>query len=228
MRRTLIPGAVVGLVAALSLAAPAHAAPATDPAPTATVGVFHGIPNLPVDVYVGKDKVLDDFQPGTFGGPLKVPTGHYLIRVTPADATSAKEAVLKARFGFQAGRNYSVIAHLTAKGAPTLTKYRNDLSKVGHDEARVTVRHVAAAPPVRVLLDNTVAISKLKNPQEAKAVLPADTYSVKVKLAQPPRTRVFGPTDLEFKAGTNTIVYAYGSAKDGTLAFITRVLPLQS
>lgn len=227
MRRILTTGAVIGLAAALGLAGPAQAADGTKSKAPATVGVFHGIPKVPVDVYVGADKVLDDFQPGTFGGPLQLKAGKYTIRVTAADAVSAAHPLLKERFTFSSGKNYSVIAHLTQSGKPALTKYTNDLRAAKAGGARVVVRHVAAAPPVRVLADRKVVTPALRNPQQATVKAAAGTYDLKVQLAKKPRTTVLKADDVVLKAGTSTVVYAWGSAKAGTLQLTTRVLTLQ-
>ena len=226
MRRILTASAVIGLAAALGLAAPAQAAPATNPAP-ATVGVFHGIPKTPVDVYVGAEKVLDDFQPGTFGGPLQLPAGRYLVRVTAADATSPAHPLLKERFQFSSGKNYSVIAHLTQKGKPALTKYVNDLRAAKDGGARVVVRHVAAAPAVQVLVNRKAATGALKNPQQATIKASAGTVDIKVRLAAKPRTTVLKADDVKLAPQTSTIVYAWGDAKKGTLQLTTRVVALK-
>ncbi|WP_375387825.1 DUF4397 domain-containing protein [uncultured Amnibacterium sp.] len=226
MRRTIVAGAVIGLIAAIGVTAPAQASPATHPVPKATVGLFHGVPNTPVDVYLGKTRIADDFQPGTFVGGLQVDGGTYTVRITAADATSWKHPIVKSRVSFKGGKNYSVIAHLTKRGAPTVTKYRNDVSPVQHGQARVTVRHVAAAPAVDVRADGKRIVSWLKNPREAVLTAPVGTYSTKVTLAGSKKA-VLGPVDLTLAKDTNTIVYAWGSAKDGTLALTPRVVPTQ-
>ena len=48
-----------------------------------------------------------------------------------------------------AGANATVVAHLDADGNPTLTPFVNDTSATGPGEARLTVRHTAAAPGLR-------------------------------------------------------------------------------
>ena len=47
-----------------------------------------------------------------------------------------------------AGANATLAAHLDAQGDPTLTAFVNDTSEVPAGQARLTVRHVAAAPAV--------------------------------------------------------------------------------
>ena len=57
-----------------------------------------------------------------------------------------------------AGANATVVAHLTADGKPALTPFVNDVSAVPAGQARVTVRHTAAAPAVDVRAAGTVVV----------------------------------------------------------------------
>ncbi len=59
------------LVASATLLAVAPAASAAD---TGTVYVVHGIPGVPVDVYVG-ERAIDDFERGTVTVPVDLPAG---------------------------------------------------------------------------------------------------------------------------------------------------------
>ena len=79
------------------------------------------------------------------------------------------------------------------------------------------MRHVAAAPAVDILAAGSPVISGLTNPTEKSLILPAGKVSASVALAGT-TTPVLGPVDVKVKKGATTIVYAYGSAADGTLA----------
>jgi hypothetical protein len=90
-------------------------------------------------------------------------------------------------------------------------------------EARLTVRHTAAAPVVDILADGEALVSGLANPDEATADVPAATYEVAVApegTADP----VLGPTDLTLEEGTSYAVYAIGSADDGTLDLLVQTI----
>ena len=117
----------------------------------------------------------------------------------------------------------TVTANLDAEGNPALNVYVNDISEVAAGDARLTVRHIAAAPAVDVRADGTALINGLVNPDEAIADVPAGTYSADVVLAGTD-TVVLGPADLDLAEGTNTIVYAWGSADAGNLALATQVI----
>ena len=223
MRRSVLAAAAmavaVPVVAAVAMAPAASAAPGE-----ATVSVVHGIPNTPVNVFVDGTSTLQDFKPGTVAGPLQVPAGSHTLTVFKASNTKGTGTpVLKASADLKAGVNYSVVAHLTAAGKPTLTPYVNDTSPVAAGKARLVVRHDAAAPAVDVRANGQVAFSGLTNPKEAKADLPAGSIKADVVLAGT-STVAIGPATLNLREGTETIVYAIGSASDKTLSLVTQTI----
>ncbi len=191
------------------------ATPATA-ADTATVSILHGVPNLPVDVYANGERLIDDFQPGTLTDPLTLPAGSYDLALFPADAPDGSgEALLEATgVAVPAGANATVVAHLKEDGSPTLTPFVNDTSAVPAGQARVTVRHTAAAPAVDVRAGGTPVVQGLTNPDEATLTVPAGTISADVVLAGTD-TVAIGPADLTLAEGTSTIVYAWGSGEAG-------------
>ena len=212
----VLPFGVAGLAAA-----PAYAA-------DATVSVLHAIPEGSgadvVDVYAGDAMLIDNFTPGSLE-TLTVPEGTYDLAVFadgegPGNGTAVLEA---AGVEVPAGANATVTANLDADGNPALNVYVNDTSEVAAGEARLTVRHIAAAPAVDVRADGAVIIENLVNPDEAIVAVPAGTYSADVVLAGTD-TVALGPADLTLDEGTNTIVYAWGSAEAGNLALATQVI----
>jgi len=211
---------VIGLIGAAS----ATTAAAADAPGTAQVSVVHGIPDTPVNVFVDGKSALSDFKPGAVAGPLSLPSGSHTVTVFAASNTEGTGTpVIKARASLAAGKNYSLVAHPTTAGKPTLTPYVNDVSKVPAGQARLVVRHDAAAPAVDVRADGKVAFAKLTNPNEAKADLPAGTLSADVVLAGT-STIALEPANLNLKEGTATIAYATGSAADKSLALVTQTI----
>jgi Domain of unknown function (DUF4397) len=210
--RTSLAIAVGGATGALlSLgAAPALAAD------TATVSVLHAVPGTPVDVYANGERLIDDFQPGTLTDPLQLPAGTYDLALYPADAPDASGDPLVSAdaVAVPAGANATVVAHLSADGAPTLTPYVNDTSTVPAGQARVVVRHTAAAPAVDVRAGGSVVAPGLTNPDEAALIVPAGTVSADVVLAGTD-TVALGPADLDLAEGATTIAYAWGSQEAG-------------
>ena len=68
-----------------------------------------------------------------------------------------------------------------------------------------------------------VVFSDLTNPNEAMADLPAGTVSADVVLAGTD-TVAIGPADVPVTAGSETIVYAIGSAQDKTLGVVVQTI----
>ncbi|GAA3952268.1 DUF4397 domain-containing protein [Actinoplanes auranticolor] len=190
-------------------------------AATSQVSVVHGIPGQNVDVYVNGEKTLPDFAPGKVAGPLSLEEGSYDIVLTePGDDIS--QALLKVDDAeIPGGADISLVAHLSATGEPALTPFANDVKKVAAGQARIIVRHTAAAPAVDVRAGGQPVFEDLTNPKEAKADLPAGSVEADVVLAGTD-TVAIGPADLNLKEGTATIVYAVGSAEDDNLDLVTQ------
>ena len=207
----VLGGLAVGATGALLVLG---AAPATA-ADTATVSVLHAVPDTPVDVYANGEQLLPDFQPGTLTDPLELPAGSYDLQVFPAGADpEADDPAIEGSVDVPAGANATLVAHLAEDGSPTLTPFVNDTSAVEAGQARVTVRHTAAAPAVDVRAGGEPVIEGLANPDEDSLAVPAGTVSADVVVAGTD-TVAIGPADLELAEGANTIVYAWGNEDAG-------------
>lgn len=205
------------LAGAVALLAAASTAPAQAANGSATVTVFHGVPGATVDVYANGNELLTDFEPGTVTEPTELPADTYDLKVTEAGAGPDGDALIEADgVELPAGANATVAAHLDADGNPVLTPFVNDASDVPAGQARLTVRHTAAAPAVDVRAGGTPVFEGLTNPNEESAQVDAGTVSADVVLAGTD-TVALGPADLTLEEGTSTIVYAWGSAADETL-----------
>jgi len=218
---------VAAAAAALALPLAFVATPAMA-AEDATVSVLHAIPAGlgadSVDVFAGAALLIDNFTPGTLE-TLTVPAGSYDLAVyADGEGPDNGTPILSADgVAVPAGANATVTANLDADGAPALNVFVNDTDPLDAGQARVTVRHIAAAPAVDVLVDGAAAFSNVMNPEEGVAVLPAGDYEAAVALAGT-TDPVLGPTTLALAEGVNTIVYAWGSAADGTLALATQAV----
>ncbi|WP_122262012.1 DUF4397 domain-containing protein [Ornithinimicrobium cerasi] len=213
MRRTTTIALLAGVATTAFAAAPALA-----DSHESTVSVLHGVPGLTVDVYVNGEELIPDFAPGTLTDPMMLAAGTYDIAVyedgvTPEDGDPAISAE---GLEVPGGANLTLAAHLDEAGAPMLSAFVNDVSQTAAGEARITVRHAAAAPAVDVRAGGTPVIEGLTNPNEEVLDLPAGTVSADVVLAGTEDV-VLGPADLDLAEGTNTIVYAWGSAEAGNL-----------
>lgn len=224
MRKTLLAGATAGALG-LALAAPAGA---VEPG-QAELFVLHGVPDLTVDVYVNGALTLDDFTPGTLAGPLDLAPGTYSVALTAADATDDSSPLLgPIDLPLSADMSYTAVAHLDESGDPTASLFTNDITPTAAGEGRLTVRHVAAAPAVDVLVGGSALVSNLANPDEAKLDVPADTYSASVVPTGATEPVVLGPADVPVNAGENTIVYAWGSLDADNLDLAVQSLAVQT
>ncbi len=175
------------------------------------VTVVHGVPDLEVDVWVNGDATLPGFTFGTVSDALTLPAGDYEIEIYPAGTDpDGADPALADTVTLPAGANASIVAHLDAGGAPTLSVFINDISTIAAGNGRVTARHVAAAPTVDILANDGVLFGGVSNPAEGVADVPAATYEVKIVPAGATEPIVF-QTDLAVPEGTNVIVYAIGS-----------------
>lgn len=220
MRKPLALPVLTGAATFALLAAPAQAQN-SDPA---MLSVLHGVPDTAVDVYVDGELTLDDFEPGDLAGPLDLPAGTYNVAITAADAEDDSSPVIgPIDLELAAGASYTAVAHLDDAGSPTAGLFMNDTSEAAAGEGRLTVRHVAAAPAVDVLAGEEAVIADLANGAESSLDLPAGTVSAAVAAAGT-TDPVLGPVDVSVTEGTLTVVYAWGSLEDGTLALATQTV----
>ncbi len=86
------------------------------------------------------------------------------MAIRPHGASSTSTPILSTTVKLTAGENASIVANLTAKGAPTLNAFGNPTSSLPMGDARVIIRHVPDAPGVDVYAGNTKVVSDPINP----------------------------------------------------------------
>lgn len=223
MRKTLATGLGAGVLLAAA-AAVFPSATATAASGEATLSVLHAVPSVTVDVYLDGKRALDDFTPGKLAGPMMVPAGAHSIAITAGDATDDSKPIIgPVDVTLDAGGDYTAVAHDDTSGKPTATLFTNDTSATPAGQGRLIVRHVAAAPAVDVLAGGKAVVTNLSNPDEQALELPAGTVSASVA-ATGTTDPVIGPADVTVTAGSDTIVYAWGSLDDGNLALATQTI----
>lgn len=200
---------------------------------TANVTVVHGVLGLTVDIYVDGSLAIPGFQPRTITDPIPLPCGETDLAVVPAGGALA-DAVLSATVDLAAGSDSTVVAHLDADGAPTLSVFGNDLARNGW-RSRLVVRHTAAAPAVDAILERSIrwwrytagVLEDAENGQQASVDVFAGRYIASVTPANTPGTVVLGPAPLKLKPRTATFVYAIGSLADGSLELLVQTRALR-
>ena len=192
----------------------------------ASITLVHGIPNLPVDIYVNGGAPVEDV---VFTTVATVPgkKGLNTVEIRPANAPARSAPVLARSLYLRENQSKSVVAHLSESGQPKITVFANDQSPLAAGTARLTVRHTAAAPAVDIVADNSLTVfAGLRNPRQGKADVPAATYLVDVRAAGT-STAVLDDAPVDLAAGTNTIVYAIGDLAGGTFTVAAEVLPVR-
>lgn len=220
-----IMGLAVALATTMALfgAAPAQAG---GNAPKFTLNVVHGIPGVVVDVCVNGAKAITGFEPGDVVSGVRLPEGEYRLKVTP-EGQACSAAILSATAELAGGRNrnYTVVANLDGAGAPNLALFRNNTRKTADGEARVIVRHTAAAPAVNVWANGS-PLNRGRQfvwGEQRRFDVPDGDYEVFVSLARQ-SDPVIGPADLSLMAGTSYQVYAWGN---GAAGYSLAVIPLE-
>src|SRR4029079_8074432 len=122
--------------------------------------------------------------------------GDYQIKILKAGDPETGTPVIEASVTLPAGANASLVAHLDPSGKPVLTTFVNDTAAAPAGQGRLVVRHTAAAPAVDVLANGKAAFTNVTNPNEAKADLPAATYSASVVAAGTTTPALIGPADV--------------------------------
>lgn len=206
----------------------------------ANVYVIHGINgvdlgapmDLPVDIFVGGvGCALTAFPFRQVAGPVALPAGTYNIQISLANASDpcSNAPVIAGDFTFDAGATYTVIAHLTAAGAPTASQFTNDVSYTGRGKTRVSLSHAAFAPEVDVYLkSNHVSqiLEDVPNGAFAALSLRPGRYNVALNLANT-NTTVLGPAGFIFKPGISYFNFVVGSATNGlyVVSYEVRTFP---
>lgn len=201
------------------------------------VSVIHGINGkdltlpeaLPVDVSVNGACALPGFTFRTITPVLDLPAGSYDIVVRLAAATPCTgTAVIEANdVALADGRSYSIIAHLSAAGAPTASVFENGLRSSFPALVPVSVRHAAQFGAVDVAVTNvfgrfvTVFEDVLNGQQGTVGVLP-----VRRTVAIRPAGTTTNAATLRFRPEPQKFyaVYAVGTPANGTFELLAQEL----
>ncbi len=218
----------------------AAAAPAEAQGTRGNVFVIHGIPGtdlgldraLPVDVSVNGGCLLTNFRFGQIVGPLALGQGTYRVAVHVANTARpcGNDPVIgPANIPVNGGETSAIIAHLTAAGGPTASKFVLDLSPTQMGKARVSAYHTAAAPMVDVAAGSDVGsplgraffLAQFRNGESATVPVPGAA----VQLALFPTgttSPAFGPAVVRLEASKAYFFFVVGSVARNTLGVIVK------
>lgn len=186
--------------------------------------VVHGVPDLPVDIYVNGDLTLENFLYGDVAGPLALPAGSYDIEVFAAGADPDTDAAaLTGSTELPAGATATIAAYLQEGGAATLGVFVENTTAIDAGNARVTAYHLADFGPVDILVNDGAVWEGVTNGNGANTDVPADTYNIKITAAGDAATVAFD-ADVALAEGVNTIAYAVGSVADANFQVVTAAI----
>jgi hypothetical protein len=190
---------------------------------SAQVRVLHGSGDAPaVDVYAGRNRVVEGLEFGSITPYLEVPADGYRIRVVPAGATLEEgPVVIDARLTFEADTATTVAATGSlAEGITPQVLLDDPSPSVENAQARV-VHFAFDAPAVDIApVGGDPIIGGLAYPSASGyADLPPGTYELEVRAAGSPDVVVTLPP-LEFAAGTSSSAFAVGSLEAGTFTVV--------
>jgi hypothetical protein len=128
------------------------------------------------------------------------------------------------------GSSSDIVVHLPAEvdGAPVVNAYRTPRSPIAPGKARVLIAHTATVSPADVRVDGKVVFRDIANGEYATADVAAGAHSVALLPTGLHTAPILGPLDVDLKAGTVTMVYAYGNPRDHSMNVIAHTAALSS
>jgi hypothetical protein len=230
--------------------------------PNASVYVVHGIPGhdvsealdpaLPVDVQVnGAICLVSGLKFGDIAGPFTIPanttTGYSLVislanTLNPC-GNSGSPVLSASGVTFAAGENASVVAYLTAEGAPAVKKFVNNLAATPKGQSRLIVQHTANAPAVDIkvsrdeffvarypVVTQLAEVGDVTNGEQAAALFTSGAlwnYPLTQVTLTPhgASSPVIGPYFFQLVPHTTYLIYAVGSVSTESFTLITKAIP---
>jgi hypothetical protein len=189
---------------------------------TSTVTIVHGLPRFTADIYVNGDLLLSGFRPREATDPMELPAGTYEVEIRDAGASQDSPPALAADLDVPGGKDLSVIAHLDEAGEPTVSVFANAVPRIPPGQARLLVRHQAAAPPVDVQ-GNGESLFAVASGEQVQRALPASELELAVTAANGDDMAI-QPTTVELQEGVAHFVYLIGSSEEGTLDFMVQAV----
>lgn len=190
------------------------------------VTLVHGIPSVPVDVFVNSALFIDNFQPESITGQVELAPGLYNVALTAAEGGDPNNPILAAQLSLSGGGDLTVAAHLSSGGNPTLSTFTNNIRNLRRRNVQVVVRHIAAAPAVDVRLkrgaNDIGELANVANGQEGEVLVRRGRYNV---LIEPAGTNspVFRARGTSLKGAATNIVYAIGDLNNGSFGLISEL-----
>jgi hypothetical protein len=208
-----------------SVAQPAATVDGPISAADAGVQVLHAIPGAEVDVYVNGEALAPGFTVGTIAGPAKLDPGTYDVALyaasdaAPASAAARDDDPILTETVTVGSEPATLAAHLDANGNPTISAFVEDFDTVAPASGRVELRHLAAAPPVKVIVDGEELTGLLEPGKTTSVVLSAGEHTIETTTAD--GTAVKGGT-INLADGELANVSVIGAADADTIDIVVQ------
>jgi hypothetical protein len=188
----------------------------------------HLDPTLPLDVLLNNDLCIE--RGITFGamlGPLALAPGEYNLKVSQADllVPCSGSPIAETNVSIVEDQNVSAVFALDEKGQPAIFSFANDLASVTQNNARIILTNTANAPELQITLQVVNSQQKYTynvNPgKQVIASVPAGAYTIEV---QANSTVLVPAQPLTLPSLSVNVVYAVGSASNGSLGLVTKTV----
>ena len=218
MKRVVLGMAAIAAAVVAPQAAGAQAA--------SDVTLVHGVPGVPVDVVVDGTVVIDNFAPGSLAN-ISSFAGQTLTNVQVLDDPSGDVLIEAPALVIPDSGSHSNVPHYNESNVPVLTQFENNTAAVAEGQARLSVRHTAAAGPIDVISGDSRPVTNLANGQNVDLVQPVGNFSGEVATAGGDPIPGVDPISIDLAADTNTVLFAVGSSDDAP-DFIVQVVNLET
>jgi len=185
-------------------------------------------PAFPLDILLNDEVCyVHGLAFGSIAGPLTFLPGTYDVKVSIANtlAPCTNSPLIDTTVTIAAESDYSAVLTLNEAGTPTLLTFRNNLSPVAANTARLLFAQAANSPAVQVILQNTATQKLYTHAVKPGALLsvslPAGIYTVEVKEGT---TTLVPSTTVVLNSQSVALLYAVGQASNDTVILETRIL----
>ena len=215
MKSISIRAAVLAAVTALGVVS---ATPSAALQQSASLSILHVADGLPesevVDVYAGAMRIIDNLRPGELRG-VRITSGRYELRVFPdgQDPQTGQPLARIEGLRLLQDANVTVALHPGIDGRPTATDFNNSLLRNPRGQGRITIRHVAFAPPVDVQIGDLRWVRSVTNSDEItiRGLLGDQFAQIRESDSA---TVLVSPRRIPIARPINTVLYIWGSAPD--------------
>ncbi len=193
-----------------------------------TVVVVHALEGVSADVYLDGSNApaLQNFDFRRITDPLALPVGQHRADIRKAGDPPTAPPAMSGEFTVDADQRITVAAILKPDGTPSWLAFPNDVWTTSANSAGFRFRHLAAAAPVKLVLDGTTLPDTYTNlgvaaGQPAPITTTPGSHTLAVNDAASGAV-VVPAQSFDLAAGALANVYLTGKASPKTLALLAQ------